>query len=337
MGKKGRSFASTGEDPRSAAEIKAEIETQKAEAPAQDPTPVQPEPETQPEVSAPAPEDDRPKYDDSTGLPLLYESVTEPSPETAASEPEAKPKIGTFKTPEAVFDAYDSLRRVYDKEQNENRDLKGELQSLREQMAEIRGGLNAMRQPEPEPRAPEPTQEQLAEWVTENPAAYARWVEERAVNRAEARVGVIEEQLETERATRIQRERADFALRAIPEIRAVAEARGDESKMERGHIEFVQRYTTLIQQFPDMAQSNEKMEMAANAVRQKLYQERTEADRTRPARSAAKPPQSAKEDVYLESASGRAATTPKAMAANMTASEIRRKLIESGMPVIDRG
>jgi hypothetical protein len=263
------------------------------------------------------------------------ESAPEETP--AASEPVVEePKTGTFKTPEAVFEAYENLRRVYDKEQNENRDLKGDIQSLREQVAEMRGAVNVLNKPEPAPQEPEYTQEQIAEWLAQDPAGYANWVAEQASKKADARVRSVEEQLAFERTSRLQQERTQFALANIPELRAVADAGGDQAKMEPGHVDFVQRYTTLIEKYPDLVQSNEKMEIAANAVRMTIHQERAKTEQTRAPKSPAKPPQPAG-DVFLESTSGRAATTPTKRAADMTAAELRRQLIDGGTPVLDRG
>ena len=343
MGKRSRTLSSDGTDTRSAAEIKAEIETAETEAPPQVVTPDRAEPETQPEPT-PEPAPERPTHDKATDLPLVYgneevEPAPEPEPapeaEPVASEAEAEPKIGTFKTPEAQNEAYENLRRVYDKEQNVNRDLKGDVQSLREMVARLEGNVTALRQPDPAPQEPEPTSEQIADLANQDPAAYANWVANRAVQKADARVQSVEDRLAFSEKSRMQEARTQFVKDNIPELSAVITANGDESKMDPDHVDFAQKFVTLLDRFPDMANSDGKLEEAANAVRGRMLKERTQTTRMRVPKSPAKPPQPVG-DVFLESTSGRAASTERKAIGKATAAEIKRQLIEDGVPVIDR-
>lgn len=320
-----------------------------AEGESETPAPAEPEPEDKPDVV------ERPDVDPNTGLGLLY---PEPEEKTEPEEsPEGKPEPAEtgeatpppdipddlrerFKSVDDFWKSYRHMESAFTQERQQASAREAEKQALADRLARLEGAFQE-RDKQATAEATQPTEEQIAELAQSDPAAYARWLAQVAEARANERVSKLEEQISLERNQRMIQERQDYALKQIPEIRAVHEAKGDTSKMDPDHLEFARRYTTVLDKYPDMTSTTDKMDLAANAVRMQMLREQTEKRKATAQPGAAKPkPRGAKPksgDVFLESASGRTAATGSLDLKRANAAEIRKRLKEEGIPTVERG
>jgi hypothetical protein len=246
--KRNKGIESTGQDRRSADELKSEIDKLTGDEPVQAPeqaeTPGPPEPAVQPTEPEPGQIDiDKLEEDLDTGLKLIHPDKPEPAPEEdkpvapetpPAPEPELPEEVRAhgFKSVEDVYKSYNEIRRVADSERDKGRTRDEELAKIKEELAFLRG--QAATSPQVAPPQPQVTKEQLDEAYQNDPIGTTNWLLQQQEARAEARINALQEKMREEQNARAIEDRQRFAVTQIPELRALHEVGGDPAKADPG-------------------------------------------------------------------------------------------------------
>ncbi len=338
-------FASDGEDSRTAAEVEASItEDEEAagkalagvteEAPTElGSEPDEPATEETPKVQT----EEAPELDIDSDLPLKKRAAPdpEPAPEPEPSEVKVEPSEVApedqafldrhgFKTMADAGKSWLSASKELNQEQAKRNELEGQLTDQGKQIAELRGYVQGAFEPEPEPQL---TDEQLSELMTD-PRRYNAYLVEQSTKSLRETMGkevdTLRDSVELERTRALVNERKDFALREIPELRAIQAAEEKGETPDPQYVEFGQELTTLIRTYPDMAQDNEKLVMAGEIARARVSTRRAKA--STPPVVTGKVKGKPAGDVYVESAKGSTPSPASKKFADMTASEMEKSL-----------
>ena len=338
-------FASDGNDTRTADEVEASI-TEDEEAAAkvlagvteEAPTelgsePEEPTAEETPEVQ----KEEAPELDVSSGLPLKERPV--PEPETAPDPEPSEVKVGPseatpedqafldrhgFKTMADAGKSWLSASKELNQEQAKRNELEGRVSGQEQELARLKGYVEGAFEQEPEPQL---TDEKLSELMSD-PRQYAQHLEEQLTRKFDERYGKqvesLRDSVELEKNRALYTERASFALKNIPELRAIQAAEEKGEKPDPQYVEFGQELTAIIRTYPDMAQDNTKLVMAGEIARARVTARRSKA--STPPVVTGKVKGKTTGDVYVESAKGSTPSPATKKFADMTADQMEKVL-----------
>ena len=345
--KRAGTYESEGTETRSADELEADlnaqedIDTQQAAgevlAGTEVPTEVGSDPEVPTTEETPEVQTEEAAVDEDSGLPLKQRVAPEPetAPEKEPSEPKSEPAGVTpedqafldrhgFKTMEDAGKSWLSASKELNQEQAKRNELEGQLTDQGKQIAELRGYVQGAFEPEQEPQL---TDEQLSELMSD-PRRYNAYLVEQSTKSLRETMGkeveVLRDSVELEKTRALYTERAAFALKNIPELRAIQSSEEKGETPDPQYVEFGQELTTIIRTYPDMAQDNTKLVMAGEIARARVTARRSKA--STPPVVTGKVKGKSTGDVYVESAKGSTPSPSSKKFADMTADEMEKSL-----------